>query len=244
MQVPGHVATRPAHRLEQGWWKVRHEQKVEVTRAGGVDLAFLGDSITHSWENGGKAVSETYYAQRKAANFGFSGDRTEHVLWRLENGELIALQPKVVVIMIGTNNIGNGSSNPQMTADGVHAIVDMLQREIKGVKILLLGVFPRSLNAADKIRKGVAESTRLFRPLGERENVEFLDIGKHFLCPSGEIRTTMMPDMLHPNAAGYEIWARAIEPTLARLLGETVQVAPAQHESAPFGRLSLGSRTV
>lgn len=224
-----HVATTPDHRLETQWWKDRHEQKVEVTKAGGVELAFLGDSITHSWENGGKEVWQQYYAHRKAANFGFSGDRTEHVLWRLENGELIGLQPKVVVIMIGTNNIGHGSSDPQKTADGVQAIVNKLQREIDGVKILLLGVFPRSLNTEDKMRKDVAEATRLFSSLGEREDVEFLDVGKYFIRPSGEIRTTMMPDRLHPNPAGYEIWAKAMEPTLAKLLGETEAAVLAKH---------------
>ncbi|MCH7903086.1 MAG: hypothetical protein IH944_00805 [Armatimonadetes bacterium] len=217
--VPKHVVTTQANRLEQQSWKDRHAQKVEVTKAGGVELAFLGDSITHSWENGGKPIWDRYYSHRKAANFGFSGDRTEHVLWRLDNGELISLQPKVVVIMIGTNNMGHGSSTPQMTADGVRAIVNKLQNEINGVKILLLGVFPRSLNAGDKIRKDVAEATRLFSPLGERKNVEFLDIGKYFLRPSGEIRTTMMPDRLHPNVNGYEIWAQAIERTLSRMLG-------------------------
>ena len=201
-QVPDHVATRPVHRLEQSWWKNRHEQKVVVTKAGGVELAFLGDSITHSWENGGKDVWKRYYEDRKAANFGFSGDRTEHVLWRLENGELIDLQPKVVVIMIGTNNIGHGSSSPQQTADGVRAIVFKLLSRIRGVKILLLGVFPRSLNSGDKMRMDVAEATMLFSDRADGELVFFLDIGKYFLRPSGEMRTTMMPDMLHPNAAG------------------------------------------
>ena len=218
--VPDHVATTPAHRLESGWWKTRHDQKVAVTNAGGVELAFLGDSITHSWENGGKEVWEKYYAHRNAANFGFSGDRTEHVLWRLENGEMMAAKPRVVIIMIGTNNIGHGSSDPKMTADGVHAIVFKLLSEIRGVHILLLGVFPRSLNADDKMRKDVADATDRFKWLGESEHVTFLDIGKYFLRPSGEMRTTMLPDNLHPNAAGYEIWAKAMEPTLAKLLGD------------------------
>ena len=237
--VPQHVATTPAHRLESGWWKTRHDQKVAVTKAGGVELAFLGDSITHSWENGGKPVWERYYAHRKAANFGFSGDRTEHVLWRLENGELIELQPKVVVIMIGTNNIGHGSSSPQQTADGVGAIVDKLQKDIDGVKILLLAVFPRSLNSSDKMRRDVAEATRLFSPLGVRENVVFLDVGKYFLRPSGEIRTTMLPDNLHPNTGGYEIWAKAMEPTLAKLLGDEPIGRYRQHLTRPSARLQL-----
>lgn len=215
-----HVATTPADRLGEQWWKDRHEQKLAVTKAGGVELAFLGDSITHSWEGGGKAAWDHYYGHRHAANFGFSGDRTEHVLWRLANGELIPLQPKVVVIMIGTNNIGHGSSNPRQTADGVAAIVGTLRSRIPGVKMLLLGIFPRGLNAADKMRQDVAAATSQFQSLGDSQDVEFLDIGKHFLRSDGEMRTLLMPDLLHPNEAGYWIWARAMEPTLSKMLGD------------------------
>ena len=214
------VATTPADRLTEQWWKDRHDEKLAVTRQGGIDVAFLGDSITHGWEGSGKKTWDYYYGKRRAANFGFSGDRTEHVLWRLDHGELIPAQPKVVVIMIGTNNIGHGSSNAQQTADGVAAIVTKLQSGIKGVKVLLLGIFPRGIDAQDKMRQDVAKATDLFKGLADGEKVVFLDIGKYFLRPGSEMRTTMLPDLLHPNEDGYRVWGHAMEETLARMLGE------------------------
>ncbi|HXH60704.1 MAG TPA: GDSL-type esterase/lipase family protein [Fimbriimonadaceae bacterium] len=217
---PVNVATTPADRLSDQWWKDRHAQKLEVTKKGGIELAFLGDSITHSWEGPGKAVWDHYYGHRRAANFGFSGDRTEHVLWRLDHGELIPAKPKVVVLMIGTNNVGQGSSNPEQAADGVGAIVDRLKAGIPGVRILLLAVFPRSLNPQDKLRHDVAEISDRIKKEADGKSVVYLDIGKYFLRPSGEMRTLLMPDMLHPNENGYMIWAKAMEPTLSRMLGD------------------------
>ncbi len=228
--TPKHVATTPAERLGEQWWKERHEQKVAVTKAGGVDLAFLGDSITHSWEGGGKQVWDHYYAHRRAADFGFSGDRTEHVLWRLAHGELVGLSPKVIVIMIGTNNIGHGSSNPEQTADGVRAIVATLRNDVPSAKILLLGVFPRGLNANDPMRLGVAKATDGFKSVADGEKVVFLDIGKHFLRLDGEMRTLIVPDSLHPNEHGYWIWARAMEPTLAKMLNDRPVDPPVLHD--------------
>jgi lysophospholipase L1-like esterase len=218
--APQHVATIPAHRLNEEWWKTRHEQRVALTAKGGIDVAFIGDSITHSWENGGKAVWAKNFAPLKSGNYGFSGDRTEHVLWRLQNGEVIGAQPKVVVIMIGTNNIGHGSSTPAQTADGVEAIVGKLLGEIPGTQILLLGVFPRGLTANDDMRKKAAASTAGFEHLGSHDQVTFLDIGKFFIRPSGTLKVTMMPDRLHLSGGGYEIWAKAILPTVTELLNQ------------------------
>ncbi len=225
-----HVATTPAERLGEQWWRERHDQKVAVTKAGGVELAFLGDSITHSWEGGGKLVWDHYYGHRRAADFGFSGDRTEHVLWRLANGELVGLSPKVIVIMIGTNNVGHGSSSPAQTADGVRAIVAKLRSEVSSAKILLLAVFPRGLEPGDPLRRAVAEASEGFRSVADGENVVFLDIGKYFLRPSGEMRSLLMPDSLHPNEDGYWIWARAMEQTLSKMLGDRPIEAPKLHD--------------
>ncbi|MCB8933485.1 MAG: platelet-activating factor acetylhydrolase IB subunit [Fimbriimonadaceae bacterium] len=219
MQIPQHVATTPAERLGEGWWKDRHEQCVKITQAGGVDLVFLGDSITHSFEGPGKAVWDREYAPLKAANFGFSGDRTEHVLWRLRHGEIVGLQPKAIVIMIGTNNIGHGSSNPTQTADGVKAIVAELLEKVPSAKILLLGIFPRGANADDPMRTKVAEATALFKGIADGKRVHFLDIGYAFIRIDGSLRTLLMPDALHPNAAGYEIWAKAMAPALKKVMG-------------------------
>ncbi len=213
------VATTPAERLNEDWWKSRHAQCQAITRKGGVDLAFLGDSITQGWEGSGKPTWDKYYANRKAANFGFSGDRTEHVLWRLANGELVGLQPKVIVIMIGTNNIGHGSSNATQTVDGVKSIVGVLRSKVPGAKILLLDIFPRGRDLNDAGRKAVAAASAGFRTLHDGKNVFSADVSSQFLNRDGSMRNLLMPDALHPNAAGYEIWAKAMEPVLAKLLG-------------------------
>ncbi|MBX3120015.1 MAG: hypothetical protein KF784_13195 [Fimbriimonadaceae bacterium] len=221
-QAPQHVATTPVERLSEAWWKQRHEACVELTKRGGVDVIFVGDSITQGWEGGGKATWDKLFAPLKAANFGFSGDRTEHVLWRMEHGEMVGLNPKVIVMMIGTNNIGHGSSTPEQTADGVRAIVAKMQASFKNAKILLLGIFPRGLTPEDGMRMKVAKATELFMGLDDGNHVRFLDIGKFFMRVDGTLRTTMMPDLLHLNAAGYEIWGKAIEPTVREMLGEGI----------------------
>lgn len=218
MSLLQHVATTPAHRLSEDWWKQRHEECVRITKKGGVDVVFLGDSITQGWQDTGRVTWDKEFAPLKAANFGFSGDRTEHVLWRLQNGEIVGLSPKVVVIMIGTNNIGHGSSDPQQTSDGVKAIVGKLREKLPSSKILLLGVFPRGENPDDPMRVSVAKATELFKTCAEGKNVSFLDIGYVFLRSDGVLRTTLMPDRLHLVPDGYELWAKAMKPELLRLL--------------------------
>lgn len=146
------VSTTPAHRMGEQWWKERHERCVEATKKGDLDVIFIGDSITQGWEGGGKAAWDKYFGEYKTGNFGFSGDRTEHVLWRMDNGEIVGLQPKVAVMMIGTNNIGHGSSNPEQTAAGVKAIVAKLRAKLPKTKILLLGIFPRGATSEDRMR--------------------------------------------------------------------------------------------
>ncbi len=212
------VATTPAERLNEAWWKTRHEQCQALTKQGGVDLAFLGDSITQGWEGRGKPTWDQFYAHRKPANFGFSGDRTEHVLWRLANGELVGLQPKVIVIMIGTNNLGHGVSKAPQTLEGVKAILSVLRREIPKAKILLLDIFPRGRDTNDAGRQSVAEVNAGFQSLHDGKHVFSLNVGSHFLNQDGSMREFLMPDLLHPSAEGYAIWAKAMEPTLVKLL--------------------------
>lgn len=215
-ESPPHVATTPVPRDSESWWVDRHAKCVEITKAGGVDLAFLGDSITQGWE--GQPAWDKHFAPLKAANFGFSGDRTEHVLWRLANGELVGLSPKVIVIMIGTNNLGHNSSNPQQTADGVKAIVATLREKIPAAKILLLAIFPRDEKPDGPLRKQVAEASSLFKPLTDDPQVQYLDIGAKFLSEDGTATKEVMPDFLHLSPKGYDIWAGAIAPKIADLM--------------------------
>lgn len=214
------IATTPADRLGETFWKARHEHQVELTKQGGWDLIFIGDSITQGWEGRGKAVWNKYYANRKAANFGISGDRTEHVLWRMDHGEILGLKPKVAVIMIGTNNIGHRSSGPEATAAGVSLIVAKLRQSMPQTKILLLGIFPRGATSTDPMRMAVADATSRFKSLADDQHVFFEDYGRFFMSRDGQLWNAILPDLLHPNDFGYEIWARAMEPTLKKLLGE------------------------
>lgn len=214
------ASTRPADRLEVGWWKERHERRVETTLAGRVDVVFLGDSITQGWEAAGKDTWARTYAGRNAANFGFSGDRTEHVLWRLDNGEIIGLDPKLVVVMIGTNNLTAGHS-PSDTVHGIRAVVGRLLAGLPRAKVLLLGVFPRARDAGDPLRVRVADVNAGVAAMADGQRVFYHDMGTAFTRRDGELRYLLMPDALHLSASGYEVWAYAIERSVRRLLGES-----------------------
>ncbi|HIA19547.1 MAG TPA: GDSL family lipase, partial [Planctomycetaceae bacterium] len=179
----------------------------------------IGDSITHWWDKAGKAVWDEYYAKRNALNLAISGDRTEHVLWRLNNGELRRQQDaKVVVIMIGTNNAG--SNSPAEIADGVKVIVQQIRKKSPATQILLLAVFPRGTNNDDARRKVNQGANAIFKTLDDGKHVHYLDIGKHFLQQDGTLTREIMPDLLHLSPKGYTIWAESIEKPLAKLLAE------------------------
>lgn len=228
--IPSHVATNPVPR--EGGWMKRHESFNEISKKGEAELVFLGDSITQGWEGKGKAAWEKSYANRKAANFGIGGDRTEHVLWRLDHGNFDGLKPKLVVLMIGTNNTGhagrpqkelNGAiydCSAEKTADGVKAIVQKLQQKAPAAKILLLGIFPRGETPADKMRQQNEATNAIIAKLHDGKTVHYLDIGKTFLTADGTLTREIMPDLLHLSEKGYEMWAEAIEPKVKELLGE------------------------
>ncbi len=182
-----------------------------------IGILFLGDSITDFWPGRGPATWREF-ASCKPANFGISGDRTEHLLWRITNGELEGIHPKVVVIMIGTNNIGgNPADRPEWAAAGVKKIVETVRAKLPEAKILLLGVFPRG-DKKDPHYEQIKEINRIISKLGDGAKVHYLDIGKVFLDANGEIPLDVMPDRLHPSAKGYELWYGAMQPTLDRMM--------------------------
>lgn len=213
--MQSHVAVTPDHRLSEAWWKDRHEACLQIKTC---RVAFLGDSITQGWQDTGKATWDREFAPLGAANFGYSGDRTEHVLWRLDQGELLPCKPDLVVMMIGTNNIGHGSSNPSQTADGVKAILERIRKGSPSTKVLLLGIFPRDMKPTDNYRQKVNEATALFKGYADDQHVFFSDIGYAFTYRDGMLKTKLMPDLLHLTPAGYEIWAKAIRRDVDRLL--------------------------
>ncbi|MFO0849347.1 MAG: GDSL-type esterase/lipase family protein [Gemmataceae bacterium] len=195
----------------------RHKKFLEVVAKGDADVVFIGDSITQGWEGNGKKAWETHFAPLKAVNLGIGGDQTGHVLWRITDGnELDPINPKVAVVMIGTNNMRTHA--PDQIAGGVKAIVNELKRQKPQMKILLLGIFPRSAKPTDEVREKVAATNVLLAKLGDGKMVVYRDIGAKFLEPDGTLEKKIMPDLLHLSPAGYDIWAEAITPDLKKLL--------------------------
>ncbi|MGD0016901.1 MAG: platelet-activating factor acetylhydrolase IB subunit [Verrucomicrobiia bacterium] len=219
--VAGNTAINPVPRDDK--WVKRHEEFLEETKKGGIDLLFLGDSITDFWRTKGSNVWNKCYAPRRAANFGIAGDRAQHVLWRIEHGELDGLKPRVIVLMIGTNNTGKERNSDRIrnttpeVIEGVIAIIKQLRSKLPDSKILFLAIFPRGA-LDDPQRAQVALINTVLAKLDDGKTVKFLDIGSKFLEPDGRLSKDIMPDLLHPNEKGYQIWADAMEPTLAEML--------------------------
>ena len=212
-----HSAVSSAHR--HSWWTLRHDAVNERVKQGDVDLLLIGDSITHGWENAGKKVWDKYYAPRKAVNMGFSGDRTQHVLWRLDHGHLEGISPKLAVLMIGTNNSNGKDNTAEEIAEGIIAICRKIRTKCPKTKILILAIFPRGPEPSEQREKN-AKASLLASKIADRKMIHYLDINDKFLTKDGFLTKKIMPDYLHPNEAGYKIWAEAIESKVTELMGE------------------------
>jgi lysophospholipase L1-like esterase len=211
-------------------WMKRHDSFNERVKQGNVDLIFIGDSITQGWEGVGKNVWAEYYAKRNAVNLGIGGDRTQHVLWRLDHGNIDGINPKLAVLMIGTNNTGSNTS--AQIAEGVKLIIEKLRAILPNTKVLVLGIFPRADNfdaAKNKVEKGTKDDAKrkvnegvneIIKGLADNKMVYYLDIGPKFLEADGTLLRDIMPDLLHLNEKSYRIWAESIEPKVKELVGE------------------------
>ena len=203
------------------WWMPRHEEKLALKeKMGKVDLVFLGDSITHAWDNTGKEVWDNYYGKRNALNIGFSGDRTEHVLWRLNNGAVDDINPKLLVLMIGTNNTGHRQDKPEDTAEGIKTILTTLKKKLPDTKVLLLAIFPRGATKDDHLRKTNDDINSIIKNYHDGRQVHYLDINHMFLDENGVLSKQIMADLLHPNKDQYLVWAKTIEPSINQLINE------------------------
>lgn len=221
----------------------RHEAKVAAIKSGDFDLVLIGDSITHTLgELGGKyePLKETWdkhFAPRKAINLGYNGYRTEQILWNLQNGELdFPRSPKVVMLLIGTNNSDERHFPKVHSAEeiflGTKAIVDLIKQRHPTTKILLLRIFPRGgddekgvspppFHSSAQCIETCRRAGELTQQLADGKQLFWLDVNHVFLHKNGTINTDMMWDLLHPSPVGAEAWVQAVEPTLAKLLGET-----------------------
>ncbi len=217
MGNPWTAETQNKEWFKESDWLKRHEGFLQRARSGKIDVLFLGDSITEGWFGGGAKIWQSEWTPLNAANFGIGGDEVQHVLWRVLNGEIEGVSPKVIVIMVGTNNLGNAGHNGPDTARGIELLVSTLRAKLPAAKILLFGVFPRDRMPETKFRREIAEINRRIGALAGGA-VTFVDITKDFLEPSGEILPTIMPDFLHLTEAGYEIWARELRKQFKTLL--------------------------
>ncbi|MCX6871622.1 MAG: GDSL-type esterase/lipase family protein [Verrucomicrobia bacterium] len=229
----------------------RHVEKVKAVKAGHYDLALIGDSITHTVGdmNDGKyapnqAVWKRHFEPRRAINLGMNGQRTEEILWNLQNGQLEFTQsPQVAMLLIGTNNADDRNfartHSPEEIFAGTRAIVELIRQRHPSTKILVLRVFPRggdsekgisppTFNSSAKCIETCRRAGELTARLADGKHVFWLDVNHVFLRSNGTINTELMWDLLHPSPAGTEAWVQAIEPTLAQLMGDQPILDP-QH---------------
>lgn len=203
--------------------KLAHEQLVAKTRQGRIDLYFLGDSITRRW---GATDYPEFLAHWKktftgwnAADFGWGGDTTQNILWRLQNGELDGLNPKVIVLLAGTNNVGRSpaANAADDVSKGIRAIIDLCRKKVPGATIILTAVFPR--NDSPKANPVIEKINAKIATFADGKSVRFININDRLADKNGQLFEGMTVDKLHPSLKGYEIWAEALEPVLTELLG-------------------------
>ncbi|MBE6426689.1 MAG: acetylglucosamine-6-sulfatase [Planctomycetaceae bacterium] len=222
MTVPAadenHLAVQSVSGMnETGWrsfWKPRFEQKFKQAEAEEIDIVLLGDSITNFWEGNGKDAYAKWFGNRKVLNLGFSGDRTQHTIWIVkDSGILDKIDPKLFVLMIGTNNVGWNETDPAQTQEGIREILRLVREKKPNAKIVLFSVFPRGANSQDKMRQLVNQINEGVPAMADGENIFYVDINPQLLEADGDtLSRGMMPDLLHPGAKGYEIWGAAIDP--------------------------------
>jgi lysophospholipase L1-like esterase len=223
----GNPAAIPAARTDD-WWLLRHRQKIDQIKNHKADLIFVGDSITHAYEMDTdllkfQPIWQQFYGSRNAVNLGFTGDSTANVLWRLQNGEVAGISPKVAVLLIGTVNSAVNQWGARQTEGGIDSIIEELHARLPKTKILLLAILP-SDHSIKKTRTDVEVNRYLLAKYRNNTFVTFLDIGNVFM-KNGKLDRNLFFDgkrtstgLLHPNAPGQEKIAQAIEPTLAKLL--------------------------
>jgi beta-glucosidase len=213
---------------DDGTFLKKHEAILARAKSGPIGLLFLGDSITERWRIA-PHIWETYYGKYQPANFGIGGDRTSHVIWRIEHGELDGIAPKVTVLMLGTNN--SLDYNAEQIAAADRKLVSMIRARLPDTKILVLGIFPRGprdregnpitqahIDEAARRMQTIDAVNRDLARLDDGKTIRFLNINEVFLGQDGRIPRAIMPDQLHPGAAGYQLWADAMQPLLESML--------------------------
>ena len=242
--IPQHRIGRDAWYAPKGWWERRHKEKLAAIAKGPdtYDMVFVGDSITHNWEgwlnpdeakfidalhnngkgrlkNGARPAADSWdamAAKYRVLNLGYGGDCTQHVLWRIANGEMDGYKAKNVMLMIGTNN----AERPDAVVNGIKAVVEAIRSKQPEARILLSAIFPRQASSQHKKRKRNDYINSKIKELADGEKVVWLDFNAKFLKPDGTLTREMFPDLLHPAAEGYRIWFNEVKPFLTGTVRE------------------------
>jgi len=246
----GESTINPAALPEPSGWVDRHREKCEAAAREKFDLVMIGDSITHNFENAEfQPVWNQFLAPRHALNLGYSGIRTENVLWNIQNGELDGQMPKVIILMIGTNNADKVNYPTHHTgaqiAGGIKSIIEALKAKCPQSNILLLRSFPGAYGGPGPTshRETLNQASEIAMKLADNKQVFFCDVNHVFLNLDGTIKQELMPDWLHPNAEGAKRWAQAMEPLLSQLMGEASRDTelPANSAVVPMTKLENDS---
>jgi lysophospholipase L1-like esterase len=221
-QVVG-PADQPAPRTDQNSMTA-HAELVKKAKTGRIDVYFVGDSITRRW--GALDYPELLANWRSnffgwnAANFGWGADRIQNILWRLENGELDGVRPRIIVVLAGTNNVGTEPGGDEKITDitrGLKAIVDVCQRKAPNATIILTAIFPRNDNMA--VLPEIDRINAYLASLADGRKIRFINVNDQLADKDGRLSDGMTRDKLHPTLKGYQIWADALKPVFLELLG-------------------------
>lgn len=186
---------------------------------GPCDVELIGDSITQNWERGGQKAWQDHFGSLKTLNFGVYGDEIQNVLWRISQGQLEGVKPKVAIVLIGTNNSNGHDNTAQEIVEGIQAIVNEIHKRQPGTKVLVLGIFPRGTPTSPE-RLKVEQVDQLLPRLDDGKTDFYMDIGSIFLGSDNLVSKDVVSDGIHPSPAGYELWAKTMEPKLKELLAD------------------------
>jgi len=195
-------------------WHQMFDDQLARAAQGNIDVMFVGDSLTEMWP---KAMWDANFGAMKAANFGIGGDHTGNVLWRLQQPGMAAIKPKLVVLLIGVNNINLCNETPEQVFAGIQAVLAKLRTQYPSARILLNAVLPEGRAPDDGGRQRVLTLNQMVKSLDDGKTVYFHDFGSRFVAPDGTLSAALQPDFLHLSEAGYQIFADAIRPAIEAL---------------------------
>ncbi|MBN1887586.1 MAG: hypothetical protein JW850_06335 [Thermoflexales bacterium] len=214
-------ASAPIERTDEHFIE-RHATFLKRIKEGPIGLLFLGDSITRRWVDV-PGLWNHYFARYRPANFGVGGDVTQSLLWRVQHGEIDDIDPRVIVLLIGTNNVPTHTGAD--IAAAIRQVVDMIRMKLPETKILLLAILPRGPQRQDRADANnpyymdiIHTANAELAKLDNGDSIRFLDMGSQFIGPDGNIQTAFMPDQLHLVEPGYKIWGEAMKELLEEMI--------------------------